>query len=69
MATLSITTRSVNVDGIILWHKIDGHIVQDYLHYRENPNYLQALYVMELLQKADEKNTFVQLANKQIIAP
>jgi hypothetical protein len=66
MATLSIATRSV--DGIILWHKIDGHIVQDYLDYRENPNYLRALYVMEQLQIADEKNTFVQLANKQITA-
>src|ERR687892_596653 len=66
MATLSIATRSV--DGIILWHKIDGHLVQDYLDYRENPNYLRALYVMEQLQIADEKNTFVQLANKQITA-
>jgi hypothetical protein len=66
MATLSIATRSV--DGIILWHKIDGHIVQDYLDYRENPNYLRALYVMEQLQIADEKDTFVQLANKQITA-
>ena len=66
MATLSIATRSV--DGIILWHKIDGHLVQDYLDYRENPNYLRALYVMELLQIADEKNSFVQLANKQITA-
>jgi hypothetical protein len=66
MATLSIATRSV--DGIILWHKIDGHLVQDYLDYRENPNYLRALYVMEQLQIADEKNTFVQLADKQITA-
>jgi hypothetical protein len=67
MATLSIATRLV--DGIILWHEIDGHIVQDYLHYRENPNYLRALYVMEQLQIADEKNTAIQLANKQITAP
>ena len=64
MATLSIATRLV--DGIILWHKIDGHIVQDYLNHRENPNYLRALHVMEQLQIADEKNTLVQLANKQI---
>ncbi|HEU0143833.1 MAG TPA: hypothetical protein VFQ47_03520 [Nitrososphaera sp.] len=63
MATLSIATRLV--DGIILWHKIDGHIVQDYLNYRENPNYLRALHVMEQLQIADEKNTLVQLANKR----
>jgi hypothetical protein len=67
MATLSIAARLV--DGIILWHEIDGHIVQDYLHYRENPNYLRALYVMEQLQIADEKNTSIQLANKQITAP
>jgi hypothetical protein len=67
MATLSIATRMV--DGIIMWHKIDGHIVQDYLHYRENPNYLRALQVMEQQQIADEKNTLVQPANKQIIAP
>ena len=69
MATLSIATRSINVDGIILWHKIDGHVVQDYLRHRENPDYLHALYVMELLQIAEEKNIFVQLASKQITAP
>jgi hypothetical protein len=67
MATLSIATRLV--DGIILWHKIDGHIVQDYLHYRENPNYLRALYVMEQLQIANEKNTIVQLVEKQVVSP
>jgi hypothetical protein len=65
MATLSITTRLV--DGIIIWHEIDGHVVQDYLNYRENADYLDAIYVMEQLQIADEKNTLVQLANKQII--
>jgi hypothetical protein len=66
MATLSITTRLA--DGIIIWHKIDGHVVQDYLNYRENADYLDAIYAMEQLQIAEEKNTFVQLANKQIIA-
>jgi hypothetical protein len=65
MATLSIATRSV--DGIILWHKIDGHLVQDYLNYRENPNYLHAIYVMEQLQIADEENTLLQPVNKQKI--
>jgi hypothetical protein len=65
MATLSIATRLV--DGIILWHKIDGHIVQDYLHYRDDPNYLHAIYVMEQLQIADEKNTLVQPVDKQIV--
>ncbi len=63
MATLSIATRLV--DGIILWHKIDGQIVQDYLNYRENPNYLLALHVMEQLQIADEKNTLVQLSKNR----
>jgi hypothetical protein len=67
MATLSITTRLA--DGIIIWHKIDGHVVQDYLNYREKADYLDAIYVMEQLQIAEEKNTFVQLANKKIIAP
>jgi hypothetical protein len=66
MATLSITTRLA--DGIIIWHKIDGHVVQDYLNYRENADYLDAIYAMEQLQIAEEKNTFVQLANKQIIS-
>lgn len=67
MATLSIATRLV--DGIILWHKIDGHIVQDYLHYRENPNYLSALHVMEQLQIADENNTSLQPVDKQVVNP
>jgi hypothetical protein len=65
MATLSIATRSV--DGIILWHKIDGHLVRDYLNYRENPNYLHAISVMEQLQIADERNTLVQPVDKQKI--
>jgi hypothetical protein len=65
MATLSIATRSV--DGIILWHKIDGHIVQDYLRHRQNPDYLRAIYVMEQLQIADEQNTLVQLFDSPTI--
>jgi hypothetical protein len=65
MATLSIATRSV--DGIILWHKIDSHIVQDYLRHKTNPDYLQAIYVMERLQIADEENTSVQLVEKPIV--
>ena len=59
MATLSIGTRSV--DGIILWHKIDGPIVQDYLRHRDDPEYLDAIYVMEQLQMADEENASVEL--------
>src|SRR5688500_17955731 len=64
MATLSIATRSV--DGIILWHKIDGHIVQDYLRHRANPDYLHAIYVMEQLQIADEENRLVQYIENPI---
>ena len=64
MATLSIATRSV--DGIILWHKIDGHIVQDYLRHREVTEYLDAIYVMEQLQIADEENTQVELIENPI---
>jgi hypothetical protein len=68
MATLSIATRSV--DGVILWHKIDGHLVRDYLNNRENPNYLHAISVMEQLQIADERNTLLQPVEKQkIVAP
>src|SRR5918994_656448 len=65
MATLSIAKRLV--DGIILWHKIDGPIVQDYLLYRENPDYLHAIHVMEQLQIADEKNTLIQSVEKQVV--
>lgn len=67
MATLSIATRLV--DGIILWHKIDGHLVRDYLHYRENPSYLHAIYLMEQLQIADEKNILIQPVDKKIVKP
>jgi hypothetical protein len=65
MATLSIATRSV--DGIILWHKIDGHIVQDYLRHRANQDYLHAIYVMEQLQIADEENILAPLMENQIV--
>jgi hypothetical protein len=64
MATLSIATRSV--DGIILWHKIDGPMVQDYLRHREDPEYLDAIHVMEQLQIADEENTLVELIENPI---
>jgi hypothetical protein len=67
MATLSIATRLV--DGIIIWHKIDSPVVQDYLNYKENRGYLDAIYVMEQLQIVDEKNTSVQQANKQSVTP
>jgi len=54
MATLSIATRMV--DGIIIWHKIDGPIVQDYLRNRENPNYFHTLHMIEQKQIAHEKS-------------
>jgi hypothetical protein len=59
IATLSIATRLV--DGIIIWHKIDSHVVQDYLKYRENRSYLDAIYVMEQLQIAYKRNTLVKI--------
>ena len=65
MATLSIATRSA--DGIILWHRIDGHIAQDYISNRNSLNYLYAIYVMEQLQIADEKNISVQKVGSPII--
>jgi hypothetical protein len=65
MATLSIATRLV--DGIIIWHKIDSHVVQDYLNYRENASYLDAIHLMEQLQKADEEGTLVQPSHRQIV--
>jgi hypothetical protein len=65
MATLSIATRSV--DGIILWHKIDGPIVQDYLRHRDDPEYLDTIYVMEQLQIADEENASVELVENPTV--
>ena len=53
-ATLSIATRVA--DGIIIWHKIDSHVVQDYLGQRKDPDYLRAIQRMEQLQIADEKS-------------
>jgi hypothetical protein len=65
MATLSIATRLV--DGIIVWHKIDSHVVQDYLSYREDASYLDAIHLMEQLQKADEEGTLIQPSHRQIV--
>ena len=66
MPTLSIATRLV--DGIIVWHKIDSEIVQQYLNSRGNAPYLDAIYLMEQLQLADEENYIcTKLANVQIV--
>jgi hypothetical protein len=67
MATLSIATRLV--EGIIIWHKIDSPIVQDYLNYKQNRSYIDAINIMEQLQIADEKDRLVQPTNRQIAPP
>ncbi len=69
MATLSVATRLS--DGIIIWHDIDGHVVQDYLKNRENISYLEAIREMERLQIADEKNVYINTpsGNKEPILP
>jgi hypothetical protein len=64
MATLSIATRLV--EGIIIWHKIDSPVVQDYLNYKQNRSYIDAINIMEQLQIADEKDKLVQPTNRQI---
>ncbi len=66
MATLSIATRLV--EGIIIWHKIDNPVVQDYLNYKQNRSYLDAINIMEHLQIADEKDRIIQPTNRQIAA-
>jgi hypothetical protein len=53
MGTLSIAARMA--DGIIIWHKIDSHVVQDYLNRRGDPEYLQAIRDIEQSQVADNK--------------
>ena len=53
MATLSIASRFA--DGIIFWHKIDNHVVRDFIQNEGNPEYLQAIHTMEGLQIQDEK--------------
>ncbi len=65
MSTLSVATRLV--DGLIIWHKIDSPIVQDYLNYRNDTNYMDAIHVMEQLQVSGEKNMLVQGASNQSV--
>jgi len=66
MATLSVATRLT--DGIIIWHKIDSPIVQDYLKFRDNIKYLDAIHVMETLQISGEKDVLSQATNNQTVA-
>ena len=63
MATLSVATRLT--DGIIIWHKIDSPIVQDYLNFRDNRKYLDAIHVMETLQISGENDMLLQTTNNQ----
>ena len=53
MATLSIASK--NADGIIMWTKIDGRVVLEYLSNHGDPKYLSKISAMEKIQIRDEK--------------
>jgi hypothetical protein len=53
MATLSIASESA--DGILIWRKIDNHVVEDYLSNHHDAKYLSKISMMERLQIRDEK--------------
>jgi hypothetical protein len=53
MATLSIASK--NADGIIMWTKIDGRVVLEYLSNHDDPKYLSRISAMEKAQIRDEK--------------
>jgi hypothetical protein len=53
MATLSIASK--NADGIIMWTKIDGRTVLEYLSNHDDPKYLSKISAMEKAQIRDEK--------------
>jgi hypothetical protein len=53
MATISIASKSA--DGIILWTKIDSHVIEDYLSNHDNTKYLSKISMMEKQQIRDEK--------------
>jgi hypothetical protein len=55
MATLSIATRTV--DGILIWHKINSPVVEDYLSNRHESRYLSRISVVEERQIRDETIT------------
>lgn len=55
MATLSIATRTV--DGILIWHKINSPVVEDYLSNRHESRYLSKISVVEERQIRDETIT------------
>jgi hypothetical protein len=48
-------------------HSIGRHVIQDYLNHQENASYLEAIYVMEQLQIADEIHKLMQAADKQSV--
>jgi len=54
MATLSIASKAA--DGILIWRKIDNHVVEDYLSsHHDDAKYLSKISMMERLQIRDEK--------------
>jgi hypothetical protein len=54
MATLSIASKAA--DGILIWRKIDNHVVEDYLsNHHDDAKYLSKISMMERLQIRDEK--------------
>jgi hypothetical protein len=53
MATLSIASE--NADGILIWRKINNHVVEDYLSNHHDAKYLSKISMMERLQIRDEK--------------
>jgi hypothetical protein len=54
MATLSIASETA--DGILIWRKIDNHVVEDYLsNHHDDAKYLSKISMMGRLQIRDEK--------------
>ena len=52
MATLSIASRGA--DGIIIYVYTNHHVIRDYMHNYDNPFYISAMGVMEILQIMEE---------------
>jgi hypothetical protein len=52
MATLSIATRVAG--GIIIYVNTNHHVIQDYLHNVDDPQYISTMATMERLQLKDE---------------
>ncbi|HSF49648.1 MAG TPA: hypothetical protein VLA74_02715 [Nitrososphaeraceae archaeon] len=54
-ATLSITSNSSVVDGLIIWHDIDKPVVQEYLVNRDDKAYLSKISNLKELQIREEE--------------